>query len=212
MALSVATMSLVIAPAAHADSGFSDVRNALTNLGVDAATQDTIIANLIQGVLPESDLPGSVPASETTTTLNGFQTQRFVYADGSVKETQVQIASNPKLRGLSGCSTSSGTGYTSYIGCSVTNVTALVTMGYLATFTIVQGGYNDYIYSVSNPLATCRLGACSNYDLRIPKPQETTSGDAWAMFTVLYTLYSGLGSSNYSLTLNVGHNTYSVVG
>lgn len=99
-----------------------------------------------------------------------------------------------------------------YVNCTVYNDTVLVTMGFISNFTIVQGGYNDYITNAVNPIANCRLGTCSNIKAWVGNAKETTSGKAWAKMTADYTLYGGLGSSSYSLLLTVGGNTYALAG
>lgn len=209
-------LTAVIVPGqvALANTQTDEVTSKMIELGILPEDQVSILQNLESGILPLSDSPSSVPVSTTTTISGGFQHESQKFSDGSIKKISRELPKNPLLRstGLSACSVSSGTGYVNYVNCTVYNDTPLVTMGFISNFTIVQGGYNDYITNAVNPIANCRLGACSNIKAWVGKAQETTSGKAWAKMTADYTLYGGIGSSSYSLQLTVGGNTYQLAG
>ena len=191
-----------------------EITSKMIELGIATEDQVTIIQNLENGIMPLSDTPNSIPVSSSTTIVSGFQNEKQKFSDGSIRIISKELPKNPLLRstGLNACSVSSGTGYVNYVNCTVYNDTPLVTMGFIANFTLVQGGYNDYISNAVNPIATCRLGACSNIKAWVGKAQETTSGKAWAKMTADYILYGGAASTSYSLVLYVGANTYQLVG
>lgn len=211
---SVLILTLSPAQMASANTQFEEVSSKMTELGVAVEDQAAILQNLEGGILPLSDTPGSTPVSSSVSISQGFQHEILVFADASIKRISQEIPKSKLLRstGLNACSVSSGTGYVNYVNCTVYNDTPLVTMGFISNFTIVQGGYNDYITNAINPVANCRLGVCSNLRVWVGKSRETTSGKAWAKMTADYTLYGGLGSSSYSLQLTVGGNSYQLAG
>lgn len=207
------TVAAMMSPTSANAAEYQDVSAAMAELGISADNQNTILDNLSKGILPESDISGSVPVSQDDYTSNGFTHQRLTYSDGSVRKISREIGKTALSRaGIAGCSVSSGSGYVTYTNCTVSNSTPLVTMGFLADYGLVQGGYNDYIYRVRSAMATCYAGACSDYQLAIVKKYETTTGSAYARMSLIYTLWGGVASSNYTLVLYVGRNTSWAVG
>lgn len=213
LALAATLINSGLSTASAADENYAIVQQ-MTEFGIDAATQAAILDNLARGIIPLSDVAGSNPISQTEKIVDGYQLVTSTYADGSVKQVMSEVPTNPRLRSAyqTGCWQYAYTGYTNYRNCSIVNVTTLVTMGFLADYTIYGGTYNDAIDRVYSTSFTCRGGTCSDTNLVIQKAKESTSGPADARMSLTYNIYLGLGSSTYSLDLQVGSNKATVIG
>lgn len=212
--VTIVAAGLILGPAASAVLDTSAVTSKMIELGISSEDRASILVALNSGNLPLSDTMNSIPVSTVTILSGAFEIETQRFADGSVKRISRELPQNRFSRstGLNACSVSSGTGYQNYVGCTVFNDTPLVTMGFIADFTLVQGAYNDYISKAVNGIANCRLGTCSNAKAWVGKSIETSSGKAWAKMTADYAFYGGAGSSSYSLLLTVGGNSYQLAG
>jgi hypothetical protein len=205
--------SLFFASPAIALTDEDQIRSELAQYQVSAADQDTLLDKAHLGILWDSMNPSKLPISTVETQDGTFIKIVSRYADASIKITTIEKPRNPMLRSsVSNCINASGTGFRSYSNCLISNDTVLVHMGFTASFTLVNGGY-DLINSASNPAAICRLGTCTDVTLTVsPQRESLASGAANAHMQLTYILYPGIGSSTYTLDLNVGHDTYTVVG
>jgi hypothetical protein len=199
----------------------------LQHYGVSATVREGIVEGLKEGRLPLSDVPGSRPVSARVQQSGAFVETVSTFADGSITVASVQVLPGevvdpsaavlqvalPSTKGASassasitGCSVTSGSGYSTRTGCLVKGSGALVDNWFYATYTYVQGANNDYISKTYNAGASCGW-SCS-----IPsKSNEQLKETAYLNAGVTYrgTWSSPVSTATTYLTLNVGDNTSS---
>lgn len=203
------TISMTTAANAS-DSTSADVYKRMNELGVAAEYQDSLVALIISGGVPLSNIEGSVPVSVRSYIQSNWSITKSVYADGSVSESKYELPQSPLLRSISGCKVQSGTGYKNYRGCIVSNHTIPMSFGFTADYGIVLGA-RDAIFSAYDPFVFCFGGSCSDGTLNITKKYEDATGAANAKLASVYTLAGGFVSYTASISLQVGSDSAKVV-
>ncbi|MEV8214636.1 hypothetical protein [Leifsonia sp. NPDC077715] len=127
---------------------------------MDQSTVQRLVATFENGGRVDSLTGTEQPARVETAVSAGVKKSVQVYADGSVAVTSQQIESS-QARSISGCTVVSGSGFRSYNRCKVAGDNGLVVLGYYASYTLVQGGF-DYISSADGIVANCAITTCSN--------------------------------------------------
>lgn len=106
---------------------------------------------------------------------------------------------------IENCTYSGGSGYASYLHCNVSGTNGVVSMGFVASYTLVQGGY-DYISNYHTPVIFCIPGNCTEPNFTQVVLNETINGPAGITVTTVYSA-SDIGSLTHILNLVVGNDT-----
>lgn len=220
-----------IAPASAVTAGpnptFDTVRadDFLSHYGASPTVRQNIIAGLKEGRLPLSSVPGARPVTSRVQPSGAFVETVTTFADGSISVASVQVLPGdvvdpsaavlaitlPSTKGtvagtITGCSVTTGSGYSTRTGCLVKGSTVTVDNWFYATYTYVQGAHNDYITSTYNAGASCGFSCSipSRSNFVANETAYTTAGatfrGSWANPFTTATTY---------LTLTVGNNTSS---
>lgn len=104
---------------------------------------------------------------------------------------------------------SCGSGYCRYYSHRVKKETGTVIMAFLADFTINNGAY-DYITQVWDETASGFGGTTSTPNLRLLQKKETSYGRANARLETTFTYFAGGASTDMTLNLYVGRDSYNV--
>jgi len=185
--------------------------------GVPEATYGPLIDRFLDGGMMDSMREGQSPASVKVLQRDGFTVTQYVFADGSISETEMQ---NPNAGGGAGiprravtpqsvgqCASTTPSHYdTRYNNCVVAADNSFLQVAFHATYDIVQGDNNDLINEVSAPYAYAIAGTAPTPSLKITKRNENASGAATATATTVYNSSRGGGSFTASLSLKVGNN------
>lgn len=162
-------------------------------------------------------MTGVQPIDTYSIMSDGAQTTRQVYPDGSVAITMIQIDGDPTESLLTewidnqpedvlDCTVTSGSGYIVYNGCKVVGSNWLVTMGFTASFGLVNGGY-DYISWHGAPYQQCSGAVCGTPYLAGARMSESSVGSAFVDY-FMHVNVGGVASRTSSLRLTVGGDTY----
>ncbi|MCR2818829.1 hypothetical protein NQ166_08295 [Microbacterium sp. zg.Y1090] len=172
-------------------------------------TQDALVDKLLSGE-PLDSMTGAAPVSTNTTVESGFEVTENVYADGSVSINRIEIAKPAPAPGtitpfgVSGCSTSNGSGVVRKTNCLIDRWDGIVQQNFRADFTFVNNGYDriDSIYSQSSVVYGARSWKQESFS--IGKRYENASGPARAEYRI--SADTVLGTFSYGLGLRVGAN------
>lgn len=205
VAAALILVGVSVAPAeavSAADAGpVAQLKQFWKDNGVDPATVDALVTKFEETGSVDS-LAGAVPpASVKTVVLNGVKKSVQVYPDGSVVTTSQEVETS-RARSIAGCTVVSGSGYRQFQNCRVAGDNGIVGLGFYATYTLVQGAY-DNIGAHSGAGATCSFGSCSNPSWARAKTQEDSTGKAIVTEQVTYTTVAGSTTTN-QLSLLVG--------
>ncbi|GBF10237.1 hypothetical protein TEPIDINF_001741 [Tepidibacillus infernus] len=195
-----------------------EIKENLTEMGVDEKTQNSLINKLKEGQIWDSMNVKMKDKGITNTILktdaNGTKVQstKTVYPDGSVNVVNITIPS-PELdsefsvQDVSGGTASCGSGYCNYYGVKVDGGNGIVNASFLADYTFVDGGY-DYISKAYQPRVEVYFGSFS--DVTGPvilRAKETSYQSARAYLK--WTFNNDAGSAVQYLNLDVQQDTAS---
>lgn len=196
--------------------------------GVSKDDQDALIANIGRGILPLSLTAGAQPVRTENSRVGIFERTTEKFADGSVRISDLQVepgivadpadfnsteavaASSARvstMADITGCSVSSGSGYSNADNCLVRGgLGGLVTNFFYASYTLVQGPNNDQLRSTKNPGQTCIYPySCTTPSRSQFVGQETTWTNAGATYTGTAT--TPLSSQTTYLSIEVGDDS-----
>lgn len=112
----VAASAAAAAPSSGDEVTIAEIRERMTDFGINEATQESLIAGILAGDMPDAD-GGAAPVSSSTRTENGETITRFEFADGSASEAVVQIpgaSGGISTQAIGSCTKSSSTTYGNY--------------------------------------------------------------------------------------------------
>lgn len=144
------------------------------SMGIDAETQDSLIADLEAGKMWDS-LSGVEPVSKTSFEEAGFSQERRVYPDGSIgiseREIPVQAGDGVSTRayGVSGCTAAGVAGETQYRGCLVKEMSGLITAEFEVSY--LTGASRAYIMSTGDSRVSVYFGNYSNKAVTITQAE-----------------------------------------
>lgn len=188
----------------------------LTEYDVPSATQDELIAELLDGGTWDS-MSGVAPVSSSVVPDPGYTTTVSRFADGSVEVSRVEAPTAVSSTGfitpfaISGCSsTTSGT--KKYItNCTVDKWTGVIRLTFKADFTYVTPGY-DYIDRVfEKSIFWAGASGITVDEFGVSKKYENAAGPARANLTVIGSSIAGSSSSTLGLRVGAG-GAYQVNG
>lgn len=154
------------ATAAPAADTFTEARSFLTQYGVDAQTQDTLISSYKAGESWDSFSSDSNPVTTTSSIKGGFQENVSHYADGSVSVTRLEQAKKPSLSTKSspnGCTVSGS----NRNNCTVDMWVGVVSMSFKASYNVSTNTVTS-VYGAGWQIG----GACSANLVYLGKPAK----------------------------------------
>lgn len=181
--------------------------------GVESSTQDALLSNIEAGILPQSVVGGAEPSDVRVVEAEGSVTTLEIYPDGSITESSAEYpvtfaeegGESSAARGIANCQSAIGTGYASRNNCNVTGTNGVVTLGFIGSYTLVQGGF-DYITNHHTPIVACAPGTCSDPGFTQYVAQETAYSTAGVTATTVYSA-ADYGSITNILNLIVGNDS-----
>jgi flagellar basal body rod protein FlgC len=197
------------APASAATA--SDISSKLASYGLSSDVVQVLSTKFDLGE-PWDSLDGtSLPVSENTVVTSDFTTTTATYADGSINITKIAAPQSKLSRAyLSGCKTTSGTGYVNYSNCLVIRDTVAFVMAFTADFSLYPGPNNDKIFSAYNPYYGACFGFCGTPTVVINQAVESATSPAKARLQMSYGTVPW-SSSIVWLDLRVGSQTVNLV-
>ena len=185
-----------------------------TEQGVAASTQADLLDGINAGVLPQSVVGGASPTTETTTDEVGTVTTIQTYPDGSVSVSSTETPYDfdeadgvTAPRAITGCESQIGSGYANRNNCNVSGTNGVVTLGFIASYTLAQGG-NDQITNHHTPIVACLPGTCSDPGFTQVVLNETAYSNAGITATTVYSA-ADYGSITHILNFEVGGDSAS---
>ena len=218
----VAIGSLGMAAPASAEAGQisapeeQEMRATFDKYLVPGETQDVLIDNLESGTSWDNSNPDAAPVAVEDWSTNGETVSVKRYGDGSIsihsaeKPTVLPEGVASPLAELTGCTTTSGSGYSISENCTVSNNWVNVNIGFVASYQIVNGA-PDSITHAGNTTQQCAAGTCTRPVYTATKYTEDANGPAVAQIQSTYQMFQGAGSSEYWVQLQVGNDGVSVV-
>ena len=208
VALPTASASAADEKADNSRSIVNELREFMTEYGVDKPTQGKLIAEYLSGGTWESASSANVPVATDSYVELGYHFTINRYSDGSVNVLRVelpveQIDGQITTQAISGCSVVNSGTSSARNGCKVDFWYGLVAMSFRASFTYLTPGYDriDEVYGASWSIG----GACSttqNY-FGIQKKYENVNGPARARLEVQAQMCGGY-TTTFFLQLTVG--------
>lgn len=201
-------------PDALPDAVVQELKAFWSDNDVNASVQRELVTGIENGKLPLSLVPTTKPVERTATVVNGFNRTTETFADGSIRLAEVQTVDGyiaephdfeatpmaAPTASISGCRISSGSGYSNYDNCLVRGTTGAVTNWFYASWTYVQGAYNDQLRSTSNPGQTCNWP----YSCTIPSRSAFVGQErSWTAAGATYTGTANTGTSSQTTYLNL---------
>lgn len=194
--------------------------------GVPLSAQRRLEAGLRAGELPESMTRGSIPVATETTRQDGNRVETAVFSDGSVYRTLVQEAPGvfddsalgipddefSTMANYDGtirsCDSHSGAGFVVREDCAVKGSNGGgITLGFIASYMLIQGTYNDEIMSRHSAYQQCNGAVCDAPTWnRWVKKESRSGGRALVSMTSRWEV-AGVSSGTAELRLVVGANT-----
>lgn len=217
----VAALAAVSTVPAMAETGLEPVNDSRARLvqyldesGVPDGKQQALADKVVSGQSLESDSSSSIPTSESTRLEDGFIVVRKDYADGSFIESAVEIAEPASAPGtvaplgISGCSSTVGSGYVKKSNCLVYVNAASFSANFRATY-VHGGGALGEISSVWDSSVQVYGGTFSNKSLSITRRASSGSIPAEARLKWKYTAWGGVASGDSAIYLRVtGRNAW----
>ena len=182
---------------------------------VPEGTQDVLIQDLESGDSWDNSNPDSAPVSVEDWSNTGENVSVERYEDGSIT---IRSAETPEalpdgvatpLATISGCTTTTGSGYGVSSNCTISHNWVNVNIGFVASYQIVNGA-PDSITHIGNTTQQCAAGTCTRPNYTVSKLAEDGNGPAVAQIQSTYQMFQGAGSSEYWVQLQVGNDTMSV--
>lgn len=194
-------------PAALSAQDEQQLRDNLAELGVEGTTQDELVASWEAGEMWDSLDPQAEPVREDQVVVDGAETTRQVYADGSVAELQADSGAGPvqgvlggaKPMGISGCQTSSSAYHYTWKGCKANVNLGVISMGFYYDRESVRDSHDkitrawgNHHHCVGCSLSGHRIEKFSDRDYRY----STDLDVAFKGFPVGWTAYMGVKIAN----------------
>lgn len=186
-------------------------------MGINAKTQKKLIEKLQKGNLLDADNPEKYTnkVKNALTLTDKDPIKEHTFDDGS--KVVVSITPEVEVNQRAGIAAidepdrarSCGSGYCRYYSHRVKKETGTVIMAFLADFTINNGAY-DYITQVWDETASGFGGTTSTPNLRLLQKKETSYGRANARLETTFTYFAGGASTDMTLNLYVGRDSYNV--
>lgn len=181
--------------------------------GVSKQVQNRLHAKVLRGQVLDSMKHDVAPVIEVERATADFTTTIATYPDGSIsvsekEQPQDALVAGPEVispMSISGCTTSSGSGYSSRSNCLIKESNGYLHLQFRANYTIVNGAA-DYISWVGSGSASSSWGTASDAHLSIVRRTESGS-PALAQIGAQYNGYGGTVSYTGYAFLNVGGNT-----
>lgn len=154
------------ATAVPAVDAFAEARSFLTQYGVAAQTQDTLITSYKAGESWDSFSMDSAPVTTTTSLKGGFQENVSRYADGSISVTRLEQAKKPSLSITSspnGCTVSGS----NRNNCTVDMWVGLISMSFKTSYNVSTNTVTN-VYGAGWQIG----GACSANLVYLGKPAK----------------------------------------
>lgn len=179
-----------------------DVRAFFAEYGVDADTQNALIASMESGDVIDALKAGEEPLSSTTQIRDGFEETVLTYADGSVGVTALEIpqpapTTDVSTRAISGCTVNSGPGWASSSNCKVSHSAAYASLSFYANYQQTASGGS--ISNLRDEAISASFGSVSNKSLKLIRAKSTSSQPAvatlhghWSSGSVAEDLYLSL--------------------
>jgi hypothetical protein len=193
---------------------FWDVR------GVDPATQKRLLGEYHSVGFTDAE-SGQTPVRTTSSVVGDSIETVNTFADGSIRVDTVQqpqrtLKSEPAWAGgarpsaVENCQATLFSGGENFNNCNVSAVTPAVAIGFYASYTLVQGGY-DYIQNKGGSgYEQCFGGVCSVPTFQSWKQSENASGKAYLRYASTYTV--GFITTTNHVRLLVGNDSASSDG
>lgn len=196
-----------------------NIKRDLSEMGVDPTIQAKLITKLEKGELWDSMNPHMTDQGTVTKHIitdhnkNKVYQTKTTFPDGSVNVVSITThdPSSPTSEiitplGISGGSSTCGSGYCTYFGVKVYSGNGVVSANFLADYTLVNGGF-DYIDNVYQGSAKAQVGTISNLkEPTILRAQETDYQSASASMSWTYSP-PVTGNATQYLILNVGNDS-----
>lgn len=193
-------------PAALSVQDERQLRDNLAELGVEGATADELVAAWEAGEMWDSLDPESEPVSQDTAVVDGTETTRQVFADGSVALLEAGGSENPvqgriggEPMGISGCTVSKSSWHYSWKGCKATVNLGVISMGFYYDRESVRDSHDkitrawgNHHHCVGCSLSGHRIEKFSDRDYRY----STDLDVAFKGFPVGWTAYMGVKIAN----------------
>lgn len=184
-----------------------EVRAFFTEYGVDAATQDELVASMASGDLIDALKSGEEPVSSTTQVRDGFEETVLTYADGSVGVTALEVpqpapTSGVSARAISGCTVHSGAGWASSTNCKVSHSAAYASLSFYANYQQTSSGGS--ISNIRNGEISATFGSVSDKSLKLIRANSTSSQPAVATLHGYWNSGSLAEDLYLSLRVNAG--------
>lgn len=167
------------------------------------ATQDTLVREMIDTGMVDS-MRGIPSASVDHHVSNGMSVDVYTYPDGSIAVLEAQIpvvASSPKSGGMvlsaaanavTGCTTTSGSGWVHYDNCQVSTFDGVVTLTFKVSYEKYSGAFAKITASdETQAKASCLYGSCTEPTRSLWRPQSTSTTKAVVKYHTYYTSWNG---------------------
>ncbi|MBU4213491.1 MAG: hypothetical protein KJ792_02395 [Actinobacteria bacterium] len=162
----------------------SALRARMVDGGIDAATQDSLIAKLEAGQLLDSQTDAK-PTGTFTVQRPGVSRTVSVFHDGSRKwidvETPAQISSGAGVNSAAAVGSCPVSGLWR-VGCTITISDPVSSAGFTIDYRIALTKHDASIREYRSPFCVNTLGGCS-VSGGIKRATQNSSGPAWAAMT-----------------------------
>lgn len=216
-ATAIIVSSMAVAGPAQATESIDaeGINSFLVDAGVPTKDADAVIAKVKNGE-PLDFETDKKPESVETERKGDWEITTETYPDGSVEKTEIEKPLEEDSSGSisvqatpTNCKVKGGSGYRSYTNCHVRRTNPAYSLGFKASYTIVQKG-KDYIGGVHGLETKCYAGTCSKSKLNTTRKKETASAKATAKASTVYKTYGASSSRNVWLKLWVGKDKASI--
>lgn len=211
--------SVASAQPADESAEISASRAFMTKFGISPSEQSALLSRALRGEPLLADVQGANPVSvRQQRDLGGSRSEIATFADGSINVTTYDLvrrqpgssdralsAATPAA--VTGCSSSSGSGYVSYRNCKVHYRSIVFSYGFYANFTTTS--YWDQIDSVWGYFLEYAIGHSeASNTLLIRNKTEDPGVPAHAELTIRFNVLPSFGQISKGVRLKVGSNTY----
>ncbi|MGP5307058.1 hypothetical protein [Brachybacterium alimentarium] len=210
MAVLVMSAGAALAEPTDTQAVRADVVQHLAESNVPDSKRDELADKIVSGEVVDADKPDAIPVSEKNWTSGGFEHWRADYTDGSFLETSVeQEAPAPKpgtisARKISGCTSTTGSGYVSRKHCFVSANGATFEASFYADFTH-NGGSKGFasISRVYQPNVKAIGGTVSGIKTKVSRKKSDNRLPAEAYLLWNYKSTQGVAGGTTYLYLKV---------
>jgi hypothetical protein len=205
LAGSFALSLLAAAPANAATTDETEIRSWMSSHQISEQDQAGILAKLRAGDLPDSSQPGAIPVSSSSVIEGNWETVTSRFADGSVLVSGLERAVVPagtfRPNSISGCSYSTGSGYTTATNCRIYQDSSIGTIEFRANYQRYSGG--SQITNARQASMSTRYGTADAPSLTIAVAKGNATVPAVATAHTKYTSHNSSSSEDVYLSLRV---------